>query len=144
VIIGFFVILLGGRQGLVAEPGPRWGGTPDLRLRPGGLFLGYLYFSLPRAIASYTAAAGALDRAGRSRALAGRQPLAGGARRLVARLLPTTGSCAAMVFATAMGAFGTAFTLASRSRCCPSPSTTNSPTTPTSRWRPACRWPWAC
>lgn len=80
-----------------------------------GLFLGYLYFSLPRAIASYTAAAEALDphleEAARS---------LGGNGWRVARdvwwpqLLPTTLACGAIVFATSVGAFGTAFTLSSK------------------------------
>lgn len=116
VIIGFFVILLGGRQGLVADLSAALGaGRLTLAYGLGGLFLGYLYFSLPRAIASYTAAASALDGALEEAARS-----LGASRWQVARdvwwpgLLPTTGSCAAMVFATAMGAFGTAFTLASR------------------------------
>ena len=80
-----------------------------------GLFLAYLYFSLPRAVATYTAAAESLDaqleEAARSL----------GASRLrialdvwVPALAPTTVACGAIVFATAMGAFGTAFTLASK------------------------------
>ncbi|MDD0840556.1 ABC transporter permease subunit [Curvibacter sp. HBC61] len=116
VIIGFFVILLGGRQGLVADLSSALGaGRLTFAYGLGGLFLGYLYFSLPRAIASYTAAAEALDSALEEAARS-----LGANRWQVARdvwwpgLLPTTGSCAAMVFATAMGAFGTAFTLASR------------------------------
>jgi putative spermidine/putrescine transport system permease protein len=80
-----------------------------------GLFLGYLYFSLPRAIATYTAAASAMDtqleEAARS---------LGASRWEVARdvwlpeLAPTTVACGAIIFATSMGAFGTAFTLASK------------------------------
>src|SRR5256885_950377 len=102
-----------GRAGRsVGGPGRR---ADHLRLRAAGPFLGYLYFSLPRAIASYTAAAEALDphleEAARS---------LGGNGWRVARdvwwpqLLPTTLACGAIVFATSVGAFGTAFTLSSK------------------------------
>ncbi|MBS0294515.1 MAG: ABC transporter permease [Proteobacteria bacterium] len=116
VIIGFFVILLGGRQGLVADLSSRLVGE-RITFAYGllGMFLAYLYFSLPRAIATYTAAAEAMDlqleEAARSL----------GASRLrivrdvwVPELAPTTVACGAIVFATSMGAFGTAFTLASK------------------------------
>ena len=116
VIIGFFIILLGGRQGLVADI-TEWLGLGRNTFAYGftGLFLGYLYFSLPRAIATYTAAASAMDaqleEAARS---------LGASRWQVAKdvwipeLAQTTLACGAIVFATAMGAFGTAFTLASK------------------------------
>lgn len=116
VIIGFFIILLGGRQGLVADL-TDWAGFGRSTFAYGltGLFLGYLYFSLPRAIATYTAAANAMDaqleEAARS---------LGASRWAVARdvwvpeLAPTTIACSAIIFATSMGAFGTAFTLASK------------------------------
>jgi putative spermidine/putrescine transport system permease protein len=116
VIIGFFIILLGGRQGLVADV-TEWLGLGRTTFAYGltGLFLGYLYFSLPRAIATYTAAAGAMDaqleEAARS---------LGASRWQVAKdvwipaLAQTTLACGAIVFATSMGAFGTAFTLASK------------------------------
>lgn len=116
VIVGFFVILLGGRQGLIPWIAEKLGGE-GFAFAYGllGLFLAYLYFSLPRAIATYTAAAESLDRqleeAARSL----------GASRVrialdvwVPALAPTTVACGAIVFATAMGAFGTAFTLASK------------------------------
>lgn len=116
VIIGFFVILLGGRQGLVADLSSRLVGE-RITFAYGllGMFLAYLYFSLPRAIATYTAAAEAMDlqleEAARSL----------GASRLrivrdvwIPELAPTTVACGAIVFATSMGAFGTAFTLASK------------------------------
>ena len=116
VIIGFFMILLGGRQGPVADLS-EWLGQGRITFAYGmtGLFLAYVYFSLPRAIATYTAAASAmnphLEEAARS---------LGASRWRVARdvwlleLAPTTLACGAIVFATAMGAFGTAFTLSSK------------------------------
>lgn len=116
VIVGFFVILLGGRQGLVADLTNALGlGRVTFAYGLTGLFLAYLYFSLPRAIATYTAAAQAMDR-----------PLEEAARSLGAsrwqivrdvwlpQLAPTTLACGAILFATCMGAFGTAFTLASK------------------------------
>jgi putative spermidine/putrescine transport system permease protein len=116
VIVGFFMILLGGRQGLVADVTDALGlGRTTFAYGLTGLFLAYLYFSLPRAIATYTAAASSMDaqleEAARS---------LGASRWRVARdvwlpeLAPTTLACGAIVFATAMGAFGTAFTLASK------------------------------
>ncbi|GGH48471.1 ABC transporter permease [Comamonas phosphati] len=116
VIVGFFMILMGGRQGVLADISVALGGE-RITFAYGflGLFLGYLYFSLPRAIASYTAAAEAMDphleEASRSLGAHG---------WAVARdvwwpqLMPTTMACGAIVFATAIGAFGTAFTLSSK------------------------------
>jgi putative spermidine/putrescine transport system permease protein len=116
VIVGFFVILIGGRQGPFASLTEALVGERiTFAYGVAGLFLGYLYFSLPRAIATLTAAAEGLD-----------TELEGAARSLgasgwqVARdvwlpaLWPTMLAVGAIVFATAMGAFGTAFTLASR------------------------------
>lgn len=116
VIIGFFFILLGGRQGLIATWADdlgwgRWTFAYGLL----GLFLAYLYFSLPRAIASYVAAAQAMDLALEEAARS-----LGASRWRIVRdvwmpeLAPATLACGAIVFATSMGAFGTAFTLASK------------------------------
>lgn len=116
VIIGFFVILLGGRQGAIATLADSLGlGRWTFAYGLLGLFLAYLYFSLPRAIASYSAAAEAMDRALEEAARS-----LGASRWHIIRdvwlpeLAPTTLACGAIVFATAMGAFGTAFTLASK------------------------------
>lgn len=116
VIVGFFIILLGGRQGWFADIGSMLGmGRVTFAYGVVGLFLGYLYFSLPRAIASYTAAAEAMD--GQLEEAA---RVLGASRWDITRdvwlpqLAPTTIACGAIVFATAMGAFGTAFTLASK------------------------------
>lgn len=116
VIIGFFMILLGGRQGLLADLSEALGGG-RLTLAYGllGLFLAYLYFSLPRAIATYAAAAEKMDIA-----LEEAAKTLGASRYRIVRdvwipeLAPTTLACAAIVFATSMGAFGTAFTLATK------------------------------
>ncbi len=116
VIVGFFVILLGGRQGPIAQWSQAMGlGNWTFAYGLLGLFLAYLYFSLPRAISAYTAAAQGMD--------AGLEEAArclGASRWHVVRdvwlpqLAPTTLACAAIVFATAMGAFGTAFTLSTK------------------------------
>jgi putative spermidine/putrescine transport system permease protein len=116
VIIGFFFILLGGRQGFVASLSDATGlGRWTFAYGGLGLFLAYLYFSLPRAVGAYAAAARAIDPALEEAARS-----LGACRWHIVRdvwvpqLAPTTLACAAIVFATAMGAFGTAFTLASK------------------------------
>lgn len=116
VIVGFFMILLGGRQGFISSLTEPLGlGTVTFAYGFVGLFLAYLYFSLPRAIAAYEAAAQTMD-----------PELEQAARTLganrwhilrdvwIPQLAPTTAACAAIVFATAVGAFGTAFTLSSK------------------------------
>jgi putative spermidine/putrescine transport system permease protein len=116
VVVGFFVILIGGRQGLVAQAAGAAGlGRVTFAYGLLGLVLGYLYFSLPRAIAGFTAAAEALDGA-----LEEAARMLGASRWAIARdvwmpqLAPTALACGAILFATCMGAFGTAFTLASQ------------------------------
>jgi putative spermidine/putrescine transport system permease protein len=116
VVDRFGALVFGGRQGLVADISDALTGN-RITFAYGllGLFLAYLYFSLPRAIATYAAAAESmnlqLEEAARS---------LGASRLRVARdvwlpeLAPTTLACGAILFATSMGAFGTAFTLASK------------------------------
>ncbi|MBY4598642.1 ABC transporter permease subunit [bacterium BD-1] len=115
VIVGFYVILIGGRQGVLAQvTDSLFGERISFAYGFIGLFLGYLYFSLPRAISAYTAAAEAMDaqieEAARSLGASGWAVM-----RDVwwPQLLPTTMACGSIVFATAVGAFGTAFTLSS-------------------------------
>jgi putative spermidine/putrescine transport system permease protein len=116
VIVGFFVILVGGRQGPFASlTDTLIGERITFAYGVSGLFLAYVYFSLPRAIASFTAVVERME-----------QELEEAARSLGARrwhlvrdvwwpaLQPTALAVGAILFATAMGAFGTAFTLASR------------------------------
>lgn len=116
VIVGFFIILLGGRQGMTAQIGQELGlGRITFAYGLLGLFLAYLYFSLPRAIATFTAAAQGMNPQLEEAARA-----CGATRWHIARdvwlpeLMNTAVSCGAIVFATSMGAFGTAFTLSSR------------------------------
>jgi putative spermidine/putrescine transport system permease protein len=121
VVVGFLVILLAGRQGLV-------GGVTEAVLGErlvfaysfAGLFAGYLYFSLPRCIATIMAAAEALDPALEEAARS-----LGAGRWRVARdvilpgLAPALVAAGAICFATAMGALGTAFTLATDTNVLP-------------------------
>lgn len=116
VVVGFMVILLAGRQGLIGDI-TAW--FFDERLvfaySMAGLFVGYLYFSIPRVILTVMAAAEKLDpkleEAARS---LGASPWRVIVDVLVPGLKPALISAGAICFATSMGAFGTAFTLATR------------------------------
>lgn len=116
VIVGFFVILVGGRQGPFASlTDALVGERITFAYGLTGMFLAYVYFSLPRAIASFTAVVERME-----------HELEEAARSLGARpwnlvrdvwwpaLQPTALAIGAILFATSMGAFGTAFTLGSR------------------------------
>lgn len=114
VVIGFMVIMLAGRQGLIGQVS-EWmtGERLVFAYSLAGLFMGYVYFSIPRTILTIMAAAEKLDplleEAARS--------LGAGRWRVVCDVLlpglkPAFISAGAICFATAVGAFGTAFTLA--------------------------------
>lgn len=114
VVVGFMVILLAGRQGLLGDVthkliGEKWVFAYSI----GGLFLGYLYFSIPRVVLTVMAAAEKLDRsleeAARSLGASSWQMTRD---VLVPGLAPALIASGAICFATSMGAFGTAFTLA--------------------------------
>lgn len=116
VVVGFMVIMLAGRQGLIGQLSMALGGGKIVfAYSLFGLFLGYLYFSLPRTILTVMAATekldGKLEEAARS--------LGAGPWRVVHDVIlpglkPALISAGAICFATAIGAFGTAFTLATR------------------------------
>lgn len=110
VVVGFMIILLGGRQGLVNQMLP---GHWVFAYSVFGLFLGYLYFSIPRVLLTVMAAAEKIDPALEE---AARTLGAPPHRILLDVLLPSLSpaliAAGAIAFATAMGAFGTAFTLA--------------------------------
>lgn len=114
VVVGFMVIMLAGRQGLIgaltlALTGDKWVFAYSM----GGLFLGYLYFSLPRVIVTVMAAAGKLDPALEEAARSlGANPWQIMRDVVLPALAPSLTAAAAVCFATSMGAFGTAFTLA--------------------------------
>lgn len=114
VVIGFLVIMLAGRQGLANEISMALGGSRVVfAYSMAGLFTGYLYFSIPRVILTVMAAAEKLDPALEEAARS-----LGASRWQVVRdvmlpaLKPALIASGAIVFATAMGAFGTAFALA--------------------------------
>jgi putative spermidine/putrescine transport system permease protein len=114
VVVGFMIILLAGRQGLIGDLTLRLFGSKEvLAYSLQGLFLGYLYFSIPRVILTIMAAAEKLDPSLEDAARA----LGAGPWRVVCdvilpALTPAFIASGAIAFATAMGAFGTAFTLA--------------------------------
>jgi len=110
VVIGFLIILLGGRQGLVNQLTP---GHVVFAYSILGLFLGYLYFSIPRVLLTVMAAAEKLDPALEEAARTmGASPYRVVIDVIIPGLMPSLIAAGAIAFATAMGAFGTAFTLA--------------------------------
>lgn len=114
VVVGFLVIMLGGRQGIVgAVTQALFGHRTVFAYSIVGLFVGYLYFSIPRAILTIMAAVETLDRSREEAARSlGAGPLAVARDVVLPGLAPAIVATSAICFATAMGAFGTAFTLA--------------------------------
>ncbi|PWC85277.1 ABC transporter permease [Azospirillum sp. TSH100] len=116
VVIGFMVIMLAGRQGLIGTVTQALGaGKLVFAYSMAGLFLGYVYFSVPRVILTVMAAAEKLD----PRLEEAARSLGASSWRVVADVIlpalkPALISAGALCFATSMGAFGTAFTLATR------------------------------
>jgi putative spermidine/putrescine transport system permease protein len=114
VVGGFMIILLAGRQGLIGQVTLMLFGDKEVfAYSLEGLFLGYLYFSIPRVILTIMAAVEKLDPSLEEAARA----LGAGPWRVIRdvvlpALLPAFIASGAIAFATAMGAFGTAFTLA--------------------------------
>jgi putative spermidine/putrescine transport system permease protein len=114
VVVGFMIILLAGRQGLVGDLTSRLVGEKLVfAYSIQGLFLGYLYFSIPRVILTIMAAVEKLDPSLEEAARAlGAGPWAVHRDVILPALVPAFVASGAIAFATAMGAFGTAFTLA--------------------------------
>lgn len=116
VVVGFLVIMLGGRQGALAQTslwlfGERWMFAYSLA----GLFIGYLYFSIPRVITTVMAACDNLDRSLEEAARSlGASTWQVTKDVIVPGIAPALLSTGAICFATSMGAFGTAFTLGTR------------------------------
>ena len=116
VVVGFLVILLVGRQGLVGEISSR---LFDEKLvfayGMAGLFIGYLYFSIPRVILTIMASVEKLDPALEEAARSlGASTWQVSRDVILPALTPAIISSGAICFATSMGAFGTAFTLATQ------------------------------
>ncbi|MGQ9366402.1 ABC transporter permease [Azospirillum sp. ST 5-10] len=116
VVIGFMVIMLAGRQGLIGDLTQALsGGKLVFAYSMAGLFLGYVYFSIPRVILTVMAAAETLDpRLEEAARSLGARPWRVFLDVVLPALKPALLSAGAICFATAMGAFGTAFTLATR------------------------------
>ena len=114
VVVGFMVILLAGRQGLVGEMTKFLTGDKLVfAYSLFGLFIGYVYFSIPRVILTIMAAAEKLDPALEEAARSlGASPWQVVRDVILPALNPALIASGAIAFATAMGAFGTAFTLA--------------------------------
>src|SRR6188768_179059 len=111
VVIGFLIILLAGRQGLIGEVSSRlFGEKLVFAYSIYGLFLGYLYFSIPRVILTIMAAVEKLDPSLEEAAKAlGANPWRVHRDVILPALGPAFIASGAIAFATAMGAFGTAF-----------------------------------
>lgn len=114
VVVGFMVIMLAGRQGLIGQLTQAVLGFKSVfAYSMTGLFLGYLYFSIPRVILTVMAAAEKLDPALEEAARSlGASPWQIQRDVVLPALAPALLAAGAMCFATSMGAFGTAFTLA--------------------------------
>lgn len=114
VVVGFMVILLAGRQGLIGEISRQITGQKIVfAYSIEGLFVSYLYFSIPRVLLTIMAAAEKLDPALEEAARSlGAGPFQVLRDVTLLALTPTFIASGAICFATAMGAFGTAFTLA--------------------------------
>ena len=114
VVVGFMVIMLSGRIGLIAEATQFLTGKRLVfAYSMAGLFMGYIYFSIPRVILTVMAAAEKLDPELEEVA----QSLGARAWQVVRDVIlpglkPAFIASGSMCFATSMGAFGTAFTLA--------------------------------
>ncbi|MBX3453606.1 ABC transporter permease [Ferrovibrio sp.] len=116
VVIGFMVIMLAGRQGLIGDITLALTGEKLVfAYSMAGLLMGYVYFSIPRTILTVMAAAEKLDpkleEAARS---LGASPWRVVLDVIIPGLKPAFLAAGAICFATAVGAFGTAFTLATR------------------------------
>jgi putative spermidine/putrescine transport system permease protein len=116
VVIGFMVIILAGRQGLVGDVTQLLTGDKLVfAYSMAGLFMGYVYFSIPRTILTIMATAEKLDpRLEEAARSLGASPWRIMRDVIIPGLKPAFISAGAICFATAMGAFGTAFTLATR------------------------------
>lgn len=116
VVVGFLVILLAGRQGIIGNL-TEWltGGRLVFAYGMAGLFLGYLYFSIPRTILTVMANVEKLDPSLEEAARTlGASPFRVLTDVILPALMPALIASGAICFATSMGAFGTAFTLATQ------------------------------
>ena len=116
VVVGFMVIMLGGRLGVFGQLTQALTGDRIVfAYSITGLFVGYLYFSIPRVLLTVMGVAEKLDgqliEAARS---LGAGPFAVQRDIVLPALMPAFIAAGSICFATSMGAFGTAFTLATK------------------------------
>lgn len=114
VVVGFMVIILFGHTGLLGQiTEPILGRKISFAYKLSGLFVAYLYFSIPRVTFTIISAIKKLDlnleEAARSLGASGIRILF---QVIFPMLVPALVAGSALCFATSMGAFGTAFTLA--------------------------------
>lgn len=116
VVVGFMVIMLAGRLGLIGAISEALTGEKLVfAYSLAGLFTGYVYFSIPRTILTVMAAAEKLDpRLEEAARSLGASPWRVLCDVILPGLRPALIAAGAICFATAVGAFGTAFTLAAR------------------------------
>src|SRR5258708_4824549 len=121
VVVGFMVIMLAGRQGFIGDIVFRLSGSRLVfAYSMTGLFMGYLYFSIPRVILTVIAGAEKLDAALEEAA----RSLGAGRWRIVRDVIipglrPALISSRAICFSTPMLAFRPAFTLPPHIDVCP-------------------------
>jgi putative spermidine/putrescine transport system permease protein len=117
IVVGFMTIILFGRTGLLPSLSERIFGVPTLQIAytlP-GLFLAYLYFEIPRITLTLAEALEQVNPIYEAAARSlGARPWQSFWLVLLPLLRPALIASAALAFATAMGAFGTAYTLAQR------------------------------
>ncbi|MBM4340587.1 MAG: ABC transporter permease subunit [Deltaproteobacteria bacterium] len=114
VVVGFMVIILFGHTGLLGQiTEPIFGKKISFAYKLSGLFVAYLYFSIPRVTFTMISAIKKLDlsleEAARSLGASEIRTLF---QVIFPMLVPALVAGSALCFATSMGAFGTAFTLA--------------------------------
>src|SRR3989442_3638524 len=113
VVVGFMVIMLAGRQGLIGDLSRLLTGQKVVfAYSMAGLLTGYLYFSIPRVILTIMAAAEKLDlRLEEAARSMGASPWRVVRDVILPGLRPAFLSAGANCFPTPIGAFGTPFTL---------------------------------
>ena len=118
VLVGFLMIVLFGRVGALPTLLALATGRPllaSLAYTPFGLFLGYLYFEVPRAVVTLESAfrrfPWELDAAART---LGAGPFARLGRVVLPIAAPALGSTLAITFSASMGSFGVALLLSRR------------------------------
>ena len=114
VVVGFMIILLAGRQGLISDFSNRlFGEKLVFAYSIYGLFLGYLYFSIRASFSpSWLRCRSSMSAWKKPRVRSARARGQCSAMSVLPALAPAFVASGAIAFATAMGAFGTAFTLA--------------------------------